>query len=261
MDSNFATSHVITLSCTIYYMTVSAAESNKIGPDSKAGSGPKKHGNGDKMSCSDRGTASNKHILLLVLARNALCSSVYRCAAPSGAAVCAPRAGAASSACLTLVVTTVSVTTCVTVSALYYFAVVCIIVHQHSGAALCACRQCVDSTASLSSFDAFVHFKHFKCCNCFYAAIGKLLCEQRQFNQFGSMKRLPKDVLDTAESIVITGLLRQRGADAREGLTLNLCTEKQLKVLWPLVAAGEAVPSLKKNLLAALVARRELLPL
>jgi hypothetical protein len=58
MDSDFATSHETTLSCTIYYMTVSAAESNKIGPDGKAGSGPKKHGNGDKMSCSDRGTAS-----------------------------------------------------------------------------------------------------------------------------------------------------------------------------------------------------------
>jgi hypothetical protein len=51
-----------------------------------------------------------------------------------------------------------------------------------------------------------------------------------QFNQFDSMTRLPKDVLDTAESIVVTGLLRQRGADAREGLTLELCTAKQLKV-------------------------------
>ena len=51
-----------------------------------------------------------------------------------------------------------------------------------------------------------------------------------QFNQYGSTTRLPKDVLGTADSIVVTGLLRQRGADAREGLTLKFCTEKQLKV-------------------------------
>jgi hypothetical protein len=75
-------------------------------------------------------------------------SSVYRCVA---------RAGAASSACLTLIVTSVSVTTCVTVSALYYFAVVCNIVHQHSGAALCACLILVVTSVSVSVFDAIVH--------------------------------------------------------------------------------------------------------
>jgi hypothetical protein len=37
---------------------------------------------------------------------------------------------------------------------------VCIVVHQHSGAAVSAGSPCVYSTASLSSFDAFVHFTH-----------------------------------------------------------------------------------------------------
>lgn len=37
------------------YMGLSAAESNKLGPDGKAGSGPRKDGTGEKMSCSDRG--------------------------------------------------------------------------------------------------------------------------------------------------------------------------------------------------------------
>jgi hypothetical protein len=47
--------HVITVLSTTCYMILSAAESNKIGPDGKAGSGPKKDASGDKMSCSDRG--------------------------------------------------------------------------------------------------------------------------------------------------------------------------------------------------------------
>jgi hypothetical protein len=34
---------------------VTAAEANKIGPDGEAGSGPKKDGNGNKMSCRERG--------------------------------------------------------------------------------------------------------------------------------------------------------------------------------------------------------------
>ena len=70
MDCNSALSNVITVLFTTCYMILSAAESNKIGPDGKAGSGPKKAGNGDKMSCSDRG-------MYIIITTHCLCLSYH----------------------------------------------------------------------------------------------------------------------------------------------------------------------------------------
>jgi hypothetical protein len=115
-------SHVFAVLFTTCYMILSAAESNKVGPDGKAGSGPKKDGSGNKMSCSDRGmhltiplhvlddlyilatvadtgaasSACRQHLCMLSCSVSLmqLCylrtlSGVVSCAPPPGAAICA----------------------------------------------------------------------------------------------------------------------------------------------------------------------------